>query len=51
MRALIDTVVAKKIRPKCDRLYEQPRRKALLRFVRTATPVCNPAANASRRLT
>jgi hypothetical protein len=46
MRALIDTVVAKKIRPKCDRVHEQPRRQALLRFLRTAKSACNPAANA-----
>jgi hypothetical protein len=51
MRALIDTVVAKKIRPKCDRPHEEPRQQALLRFLLTANPVYNLAANASRWLT
>jgi len=50
MRALIDTVLPRKIRPKCDRLHGQPRRQARLLSSRTPKSAWDPATNTRQRL-
>jgi len=50
MCALIDTVVPRKIRPKCDGLKGRPRRQARLRSLQTTKSACDRARNTQPRL-